>query len=123
MTINEIIAQVDRLRPNDIDRLQKIKYLSSVDRYIYQNIILPRVGGEGVACPAYGEKDGTTVLLAPPPYDELYLYFLEAKIYYETREIKKYANSMVLYNQTMNEYMARYYRDHAQRAHVVPRYY
>ena len=123
MTVNEIIAQVDRLRPNNIDRLQKIKYLSSVDKYIYQNIIQPRAGGEGIVCPEYGEHDGGAVLLAPSPYDELYLYFLEAKIYYETREIKKYANSMAMYNQTMSEYMAWYFRDHAQRENVIPRYY
>lgn len=123
MTVNEIIAQVDRSRPNGIDRLQKIKYLSSVDEYIYQSIIQTRKGGEEIACPKYGEGDGGAVLLAPSPYDELYFYFLEAKIYYETREIKKYANSMAMYNQTMSEYTAWYFRNHAQRGTVVPRYY
>ena len=123
MTVNEILAQADRLRPNNIDRLQKIKYLSTVDKYIYENIIKPRAGGEGIACPEYGERDGGAVLLAPSPYDELYLYFLEAKIYYETREIKKYANSMAMYNQTMSEYMAWYFGGHPQRENVIPRYY
>ena len=111
------------MRPNNIDRLQKIKYLSSVDKYIYENIIKLRAGSEEVACPEYGEGDGGAVLLAPPPYDELYLYFLEVKIYYETREIKKYANSMAMYNQTMDEYMAWYFRCHPQKGSVVPRYY
>jgi hypothetical protein len=60
----------------------------------------------------YTDEDASKTLLVPPPYDELYVYKLEAQIFYEQREIKKYASSMALYNETMQEYRKKYIREH-----------
>lgn len=130
MTIDQAIAKIQRLRPNDVDHLVKIGWLESVDQYVYKNVIAVREGGDKAVKPEYVNQSGgnstdvsgTTVLLVPPPWDELYVYYMEAQIFYEQREIKKYSSAMTLYNQTMSEYTAHYFRDHRQLSDVRPRY-
>lgn len=112
MTINEAIAQVDRMRANTVSPDVKIGWLSRVDHYVFEEIIKGREGSEGKTFKDYTEADANTTLLVPPPYDELYLYKMEAQIFYEQREIKKYTSSMALYNQTMQEYAKKYAREH-----------
>lgn len=112
MTINEAIAQVDRMRDNMIPNDIKIGWLSRTDHLIFDEIMSGREGVEGQVFEEYTDEDGEKTLLVPPPYDEIYLYMLEAKIYYEQREIKKYASSMALYNEIMNEYSKKYVREH-----------
>ena len=62
-------------------------------------------------------------LLIPAPYDELYLYRLEAEAYYRQHESKKYANAMALYNQVMFEYKNKYAREHRALPHPPVRYW
>lgn len=130
MTINQAIAKVDRLRPNDVDNLVKIGWLESVDKYVHNNVIAVREGGDKAVEPEYVNRNGgdlpagsgTTDPLVPAPWDELYVFYMEAQIYYEQREIKKYSSSMVLYNKTMGEFEAHYFRSHRQLDNVRPRY-
>ena len=122
MTIDQAIAKVNRLRPNDVDHMVEIGWLESVDKYVYYNVIKAREGGDEVQEPVYiseGNGDarvvsGSTVLLVPAPWDECYVFYSEAQIFYEQREIKKYASAMQLYNQAMGEFMAHYFRLHRQ---------
>ena len=112
MTINEAIAQVDRMRENMVPNDIKIGWLSRTDHLIFNEIVAGREGSEGLTFVEYTESDGEKELLVPHPYDELYLYKLEAQIYYEQREIKKYASSIALYNEAMQEYSKKYAREH-----------
>lgn len=122
MTVYEAIAQVDRLRDNTVPTDIKVGWLSKTDEYFFEEIMKGRVGApEGFE--SYTEEDMGRVMLVPSPYDELYLHKLEAMIYYEQREIKKYASSMALYNQAMNEYIRKYVREHAALPHPHVKYW
>lgn len=130
MTIDQAIAKVDRLRPNDVDTLVKIGWLESVDKYVHHNVIAVREGGDKAVEPVYvnmregdiAAVSGTTILTVPAPWDECYVFYLQAQLYYEQREIKKYASAMALYNQTMSEFTAHYFHSHRQISSVRPRY-
>ena len=116
MTVNEAIARIDRLRDNSIPTDVKIGWLENVDRYVQNEIVAGRADAPEAPTFPYGREEDTP-LLVPPPYDEVYLFKLEAMIYYEQREIKKYASSMALYNQAMAEYARKYVREHAALPH------
>lgn len=122
MTVYEAIAQVDRLRDNTVPTDIKIGWLSKTDEYFYEEIMKGREGAPAGFEP-YNEEDMGRALLIPSPYDELYQHKLEAMIYYEQREIKKYASSMALYNQAMNEYIRKYVREHAALPHPNVKYW
>jgi hypothetical protein len=123
MTINEAIAQVDRLRDNNVPNDVKVSWLSRTDHAVYNELMQGREGAEGMTFTPYTEDDGTKELLVPPPYDELYIYKLEAQIFYEQREIKKYESSMALYNAAMTEYSRKYIRDHREIASTPTKYW
>lgn len=52
------------------------------------------------------EKDGNVELIAPAPYDRLYISWLKAKIDYCNEEYESYANNQDQFNADMAEFKA-----------------
>lgn len=113
MTIIEAISHIDILKPNRYSQLEKISWLSTLDGIIKKEIIDTHEGGEDVKFEGY--KDTTflaTELLAPAPYDEVYIHYLEMKIDYANGEYGKYNNSMAMYNRAYSAFARYYNRTH-----------
>lgn len=109
MTLMEAINRIDTIKPNGYNQTEKIKWLSTLDGIIKTEIIDTHDGGENVVFNGYTEDtDPTTLLLVPAPYDEIYLFWLEAKINYWNGEYGKYNNSIAMYNEAYSTY-AKYY--------------
>lgn len=123
MTINEAIARVDDLRDNTIAPNIKIAWLQMVDQQVYHEIIKGRVGADAVTLPDYSDDNGERVLLVPPPYDMLYVYRLEAEIYYKNQEIDRQANALTRYNELMDAFAKQYAREHRSLPHPPVTYY
>ena len=123
MTIYEAIARVDRMRDNAMPTDEKIRWLEHVDRMVYEELVKGREGEGEVAYPNYDEEDLNRELLVPPPYDMLYVYRLEAEIYYTYGEIKKQANALIRYNELVSGYAAKYVREHRQTGTATAVYY
>ena len=91
MTIGEALAKVDRLKPNQMMREDKLFWLSEIEGRIYGEIIDPegRKGGfEG-----YSSKIGDdTELMVPYPYDALYIQWIKWNIE-NTQGEQVYANN------------------------------
>lgn len=113
MTIIEAINRIDTLKPNSYTQQEKIKWLSTLDGIIKNEIIDTHKGGENISFNGYNENTLlTTELLVPAPYDEVYLYWLESKIDYYTGETQKYNNSISMFNTAYSNYEKIYTRDH-----------
>jgi hypothetical protein len=108
MTIAEVLSKVDRLKPNQVAEADKIGWLSDSDMSIFKTIIQAHEGAEDApAFSGYGEEaDRGTVLLAEPPFDRLYLYYLYMQIDYVNAELQKYNNDALLYAAAMADYAA-----------------
>lgn len=114
-TIREAIAMVDALKANRIPSADKIKWLSQCDSAIFQQIIKTHQMDAGMPeiFPGYdGETDLDTLLLAPPPHDELYRHYLEMQIDLVNMELAKYNNASALYNTAYQNFAAWYNRTH-----------
>jgi hypothetical protein len=112
MTIIEAINRIDTLKPNSYTQQEKIKWLSTLDGIIKNEIIDTHKGGENISFNGYNENTLlTTELLVPAPYDEVYLYWLESKIDYYTGETQKYNNSISMFNTAYSNYEKIYTRD------------
>ena len=97
MTIMEAIAQVDSLVRNTYGQKDKIGWLSRLDWIIKTQIIDSHQGAENVRFNGYDDKtDLHTTLLVPPPFDEIYLRWMEAQIHYHNGEYGKY-NALMKY--------------------------
>lgn len=113
MTIMEVLYRIDAVKPNSYTQSEKIKWLSSLDGVIKNNIIDTHEGGEDVVFNGYNENtDISTTLLVPAPYDDIYLRWLEAQIDYANGEYGKYNNSLVTYNDAYDLYQKYYNRTH-----------
>lgn len=113
MTIMEILYRIDEVKPNSYSQSEKIKWLSSLDGVIKNEIIDTHEGGEDVVFSPYNEDtDLSTKLLVSAPYDDIYIRWLEAQIDYANGEYGKYNNSIAMYNTAYTAYANYYNRTH-----------
>lgn len=106
MTIGEALERMDGLKPNTYGEDEKIGWLAALDARIHEEIRMTHEHGESEEGFAgyTGETDRDTELLAPAPYDELYLYYLESKIDYYNGEMGKFNNSAAMFNAAYADY-------------------
>ena len=113
MTISEAIKRIDALKFNTYTQTEKIAWLSTIDGIIKREIIDTHEDGESVVFDGYDENTSTdTELLAPAPYDDLYIKWLEAQIDYTNGEYGKYNNSKLAYNTAYTAFESWYNRQH-----------
>lgn len=111
MTIMEAIQRLNSLVGNTYQQEEKIEWLSRVDSRIKQTII--DTHEDPVAFSGYDADTPTdTALLACPPYDELYLRWMEAQVFYHNGEFKKYNNAIILFNTAFEDFQNFYNRTH-----------
>lgn len=115
MKIEDAIAEVDSLKPNMFEEKEKIKWLSRLDRRIYEEIILTHEyndGEEEVSFSGYTADDNEAELLVGEPYDELYTHWLEAQIDYNNMEYESFNASNALFESTYSAFRNAYNRSH-----------
>ena len=113
MTIIEAINKIDTQKSNTFSQEDKVDWLNRLDRIIKTQIIDTHEGAADVTFTGYDDNtDLHTVLLAPAPYDEVYLRWLEAQIDYANGEIGKYNVAITMYNTAFEAFEAYYNRTH-----------
>ena len=113
MKILEAITKIDTLKPNSYTQTEKIKWLSTLDGVIKTEIIDTHEGGEGIVFNGYDDNTSLdSELIAPSPYCDVYLRYLEAQIDYANGEINKYENSMTMFNSAYSNFEKFYNRTH-----------
>ncbi len=103
MKLTEAITRIDEMKYNTYPREEKIAWLSELDGMVNAHILNP--GDTNVSFAPYDSvADGQKELLAPAPFDNMYLYWLEAKIDYYNGEYTRYNNAINLFNTTFRAY-------------------
>lgn len=114
MTIAEAISRTDAAKPNRFSHRQKIEWLGYLEGQIWREIISTHENPDLVAYEEItSDTDTQRSLIAPHPYDEVYVLYLQSKIDLGNQEIAKYQNSKALYN---NAYAI--LRDYWKRTHM-----
>lgn len=113
MTIMEAIDQVDSLVRNTYSQRDKVGWLSRLDWIIKTQITDLHQGAENVHFNGYDDNtDLHTTLLVPPPFDEIYLRWMEAHINYHNGEIDRYNAAITMYNTAYDGFRDHYTRQH-----------
>ena len=113
MTINEAINQFDNLKANTYQQDDKIRWLSRLDAMVKHQIIDTHDGAESITFTGYGnETELNTELLIPEPFDDAYMWWMEAQVDYHNGEYKKYNNAMAMFNAAYEAYQNYYNRNH-----------
>lgn len=115
MTVLEAIALTDELKPNVYSREVKIGWLSKLDGMIHRNILKTHCI-PAKPFPGYGpDTDPATVLLAPAPYDTVYLRWLEAQIDLAEGELDRYNSSITVFSDEYRAFENDVHRNHRPR--------
>ena len=112
MTIYEAISKADEQRNNTIDETIKVGILSELDGRIHREVVSP-YGNAGFFMGYDETTPSDTALLAPYPYDALYVPYLEAEICRLNGEIQKYMTAREIFNDKYKAFKAWYVRNHA----------
>lgn len=113
MTILEAIERVDSLRHNTFSQAEKIGWLNQVDALLAQELLHTHEGSEEEPFPGYDAQTPLDrQLLAPSPYDELYLHYLEAQMDYYHGEYDRCNRSMGMYHAVLAAFTNHYNRTH-----------
>ena len=96
LTVGEAIDRTDALVPNTVAREQKMGWLNQLDGQAWQEVILTHAREVDTAFEPHATESAE--LLIPPPYDEVYHYYLCMKMHLAGREITAYNNARMLFN-------------------------
>lgn len=131
MKLQQAIDRVDEMRPNMQSRTLKLDWLSELDGLIWKEIIIKHwMTGEEMlryarnedgtfVVPAYDEDtDEGTEMLVAFPYDNIYLYWLMAKIDEQTLETEKYNNDRAMFNASYESFSDYWTRNHMPKTRV-----
>lgn len=112
MTILQAITRCDNRRHNGYSREEKVQWLSQLDGKV---ALLIHDAFDGEKHPFNGYDRSTpadTVLLIGKPFEEIYLYWLEAQICYADGEIADYNSAISQYNRLYGAYSLAYQKAH-----------
>lgn len=114
MTIKECIDIVDNLKPNQYSVVDKVRWLSFIDKIIINDVLKTHVGYDGRYdnFTEYSPDKLAIQLIAESPYDRLYIAFLKMQIDGENGEMARYNNSANSFNSYMTEYRKYYNKTH-----------
>lgn len=117
MTIGEAINLTDDMRPNQIGREMKIRFLSDLDTLVY-NEVMQKYEPDANTPETFAGYDADaadvndTEMLVKPPHAMLYVWWLMMQIDQINAELDKYENSAALYNAEWKAYNRAYIREH-----------
>ena len=121
MKISDVLVQLDHIKPNQYDDAALVRWLSTLDGYLYHEVLCwhekpeeepggplteePVLGAWDVSVLPYdADTDKDKQLLVPAPYDDIYVKYLCAQIDFHNAEWTRYNNSMILYNTALSAY-------------------
>ena len=119
MTINEAIAQVQELKPNQIPEEIMVRWLSVLEGKIIDEIILTHELSERIEFTGYTIDDMNSELMVPDTYADVYIYYLEAMIDQTNNEGARYASSMQMFNSAWQDYANYYNRNNRPIGHPL----
>lgn len=111
-TIRDVIARVDEMKPNAFSQAQKLYWLAQLDGRVAADVMLMHISDIQQFHYRYPD-DLDRELLVSFPHEEIYDYWLQAKIDEANGEDNKYLNTMEACNAAWDNFVcwfARTYR-------------
>ena len=104
-TMNNVIKDVDRLKPNVYTDDDKFRWINTLEGMISREVMQTNP-------PEYFPGDADTPLLVDHPFDDLYGLYVMAMIDFHNREFDHYNNTVSVFQNKYDQYKAWYIRSH-----------
>lgn len=109
MKISDLFNDINSVKP--ITKEKFLKWLNEAETLLYQKVF-SMAADTDFDLPIYDNEVSETVLLVPVPYDDIYLFFIYAKIDSFNQEWDSYNNNITLYNNLYDGFAIYYRRNH-----------
>jgi len=106
MTAKECIEFVDSVKPNAFSPYQKLVWLGQIEGKIASEIFLMAPAELEKFAYKDGVTDGVKELLVDPPYDDIYVAYLTAKVDSKNGEFNRMSTAAQSFNRLWNEFSA-----------------
>lgn len=131
MTLAEIIAYVDSIRPNAYDKDMMTGWINEIERQVWEQVISRAVPDEGTDPIEYPgpydyEMDAEKELLVDDTHKDVYVTYILSKMDYLNMELDRYNADAAMHQAAWDSYAAEYRRNHFPKTHetpVPPRWY
>lgn len=111
MTINEVLTEVNELKPNVYDDEIMIRWISVLEGKIVDEIIKTHALDGIVDFNGYTIEDLDKELIVPNTYADVYKYYIFAMMDANNQEASRYASSMALFNSAYKDFASYYNRN------------
>lgn len=106
VTMNEVIKDLDELKPNAYGEEAKFKWMSKLDGMISREVM-------HIDPPEYEyPKCMDSPLLVEAPYDDIYVLYCASMVDFHNREYNNYNNSALMFNERLEAFKVHYIRNH-----------
>lgn len=113
MTINEAVARVDEIRPNQYSAQRKQAWVLTVEKLIKHDVYdVHEHSDDDVFTDFESDTLLDDKLYVDDAYSDLYVYYLCTMIDWNNAENGRYNNDAEMYNSTYSDYIAWYNRTH-----------
>lgn len=106
MTVEEVIARADGLRPNSLDDMEKMRYVAGLERRLMRELGMTPDLPDSPGCAG-------AQLTADGGYEDIYIFYLCARIDLAHREYEGWNGMTVLFNALMEDFKKQKLRDKA----------
>ena len=121
MNIRQAIDKADGLKPNQFTEDEKLRWLNDLDAQIHEEIIETHDGWDGSKFAPHESMEDE--LIAPFPYEELYVSYLKMKYDEENGDVARYNNSMSTFDAHYQNYAKSYNKKHMPIGRIHHRIY
>ena len=118
MTLAEIIAYVDQIRPNAYDKDMKTGWVNEIEHKVYDQVVNKAVGNTTTdPTPYFYDLNAETVLLVEDPHKDVYVTYLLAQMDYANMELERFNADSAMHQAAWDGYAAEYRRNHLPRSY------
>lgn len=127
MTLAELIAYVDKIRPNAYDKDIMTGWLNTIERRVYEEVVKRALPDDITSFEEYMnppeiphgpynyDEDAETTLLVDDPHKDVYVTYILSQMDYANAEIDRYNMDVSMHQAAWDEYAAEYRRNHRPR--------
>ena len=113
MTLADLIAYVDQIRPNAYDKEVMTGWVNEIEHKIYDQVLNKAVGNTAVdPTPYLYDMNGETELLVEDAHKDVYVTYLLAQMDYANMELDRYNTDAAMHQAAWQDYAAEYRRNH-----------
>ena len=98
MTINTLLEKIKDEKPNSFGDERLIAFINEIEVEVAEQLKMDNI-------PVYTTDDMATALIAPAPYDKLYVSYVKAMIDYANEEYASYENNQMQHVQDFRDFV------------------